>query len=257
MTTTAPADLTAFELLTSKVMVNATRTMAGRLSIASVPSPVGSQEPTYVDTYRINGDRIEPVITLSGLGGLAMTLIHDLVAATPKDFTVVTTTVKKHPEDAVGRRIIIGMGADARPVVGGLDVQTTIAENGLTQTLSYGSEVEAMDFKELPAGLRDWMFTMVKPAADPTIHSITRKLSHINNDHVGIFVYGQGPLGILQQQLVARGFLGTDAGSSANIDTSNPPALIDLMIALLSVLTPDQTYQDIAAQRSMSQQASN
>lgn len=249
MTTTAPANSAAFDLLKNQVMVNADRTMAGRLAIASVPSPVGSQEPTYVDAYQIQGDEVVPVLTLTGSGGLAMSLMHDIMSVTPKDFVVVTTTIKRRPEDTDGRRVVIGMGIEARPLAGVRDFKKVLADDGRSETIDFDKDVAVADFNTLDADFRNWILTMIQPKEEPHLDRLRHKLLSINSQHIGIFAYGHGPLKSSQKILGKRGWLGTDAGSSANINAQNPPAAIDLMIALLSVLTPTQTYQDIAATR--------
>lgn len=256
MTTTAPANTAAFDLLKNQVMANAERTMNGRMTIASVPSPVGSQEPTFVDAYRIVDNEVQPVLSLSGLGGLAVSLMQDLMAATPKDFIVVTTTVKRKPDDRNGHRIVIGMDTDGRPLVGSKGVYKTTSTSKDYETFKFDDNVKAVDFMGLPVELRNWVYTMIRPEQEPSYDRLRFKLLYITHQHIGIFAYGHGPLKSMQPLLVDRGWLGTEAGSSANISSDNDSELVDLMIALLSVLTPDQTYQDIAAKRRKSHHSS-
>lgn len=251
--TTQPADLgAAAKPVVLPIMSNAGRNLIGRSLIASVPSKAGSQEVTYVDSYRIDGALIEPVLTLSGLGAAASTRIKDMMSVTPKDAVVVTTTIKESPGADRGFRVAIGMGTDARPVVGRLGFRTVI--DGDEQTLELDEEIQAMDFLDLPSQLRNWVYSMVKSDEERSIEAIHRHLTELQDADVGVLAYGQGPLGVLQDGLTSRGYLGTTAGSSANINHFNDDKLIDLLLALLNVLTPDDQYQQIIeARRSASQ----
>lgn len=236
------------------IMTNAGRNMMGRSLIASVPSKAGSQEVTYVDSYRIDGELIQPVLTLSGLGSAASTHMKNMMSVTPKDAVVVTTTIKPSPDADRGYRVTIGMGTDARSVVGRRGFRTVV--DGDQQTLELDKEIQAMDFLDLPMELRNWVHSMVVNDQEQSIEAIQKHLNELQDGDIGVMAYGQGPLGVLQDGLTSRGFLGTTAGSSANISHFNDDQLIDLLLALLSVLTPDEQYQKIAEARRNASQTS-